>query len=51
MSVLLYEKQDHIAIITLNRPEVMNAPNSELWRALTDAWISVGTTLMFGPPL
>ena len=41
MPVLLYEKKDHIAYITLNRPEVMNALNSELWRALTDAWISV----------
>jgi (E)-benzylidenesuccinyl-CoA hydratase len=36
--VLLYEKKDKIATITLNRPEVMNAINRDLAQALYDAW-------------
>jgi E-phenylitaconyl-CoA hydratase len=36
--ILLYEKKEKIAIITLNRPEVMNAINRELAQALCDAW-------------
>jgi E-phenylitaconyl-CoA hydratase len=36
--VLLYEKKDRIAIVTLNRPEAMNAINRELARALYEAW-------------
>jgi E-phenylitaconyl-CoA hydratase len=36
--VLLYEKQDRIATITLNRPEVMNAIDMELADQLTKAW-------------
>ncbi len=36
--VLLYEKKEKIATITLNRPEVMNAINRELAQALYDAW-------------
>ena len=35
--VLLSEEQDGISILTLNRPEVMNAFNFELLRALDDA--------------
>ncbi|MFQ5401111.1 MAG: enoyl-CoA hydratase/isomerase family protein [Anaerolineae bacterium] len=34
-----YEKQGHIAIITLNRPQVMNAINMEMSRELVEAWI------------
>ncbi|MDP2718492.1 MAG: enoyl-CoA hydratase-related protein [Dehalococcoidia bacterium] len=41
MSVLLYEKKDRIAYITLNRPEAMNSINAEMWDALTQAWIDV----------
>jgi enoyl-CoA hydratase/carnithine racemase len=36
--VLLYEKKDRIAIVTLNRPEAMNAISRELARALYEAW-------------
>lgn len=37
--VLLYEKKDNIATITLNRPKVMNAINLELAAELYCAWI------------
>ena len=39
--VVLYEKRGRIAYITMNRPEVMNAQNSEVWQKLVDAWIQV----------
>ena len=38
MSVLIYEKRDQVAYITLNRPEVLNAIDSELNEALRDAF-------------
>ncbi len=41
MSVVLYEKKGHIAYITLNRPEVMNAINTEVARGLAEAWDNV----------
>ena len=41
MSVLIYEKRDHVAYITMNRPEVLNAINAELRDALYDAWLQV----------
>ena len=37
--VLLYEKKDNMATITLNRPKVMNAINLELAEELFRAWI------------
>ena len=37
MSVLLYEKRDQIAYITLNRPDSLNAFNNELIEALGEA--------------
>jgi enoyl-CoA hydratase len=36
-SVLLYEKREHILVLTLNRPEAKNAFNAELSTALSDA--------------
>ena len=39
---ILYKKEDNVAWITLNRPDVMNAQNpimiSELVQALQDSW-------------
>ncbi len=41
MPVVLYEKKDRIAYITINRPGVLNAINQETLHALTEAWIKV----------
>jgi enoyl-CoA hydratase len=38
MSVLLYESRDHIATITINRPEKRNALSEEVCVKLRDAW-------------
>ena len=53
MPYVIYEKRDHVAIITLNRPERMNALGSELGAELRqaeaefaaddDAWIGIYT--------
>jgi len=34
---MLYEKRDHIAIVTINRPEAMNAFTAEMLRAMDAA--------------
>ena len=39
MSVLLQDKQEHITILTLNRPDRMNAMNRELSQALVEAYL------------
>lgn len=41
MSGILFEKKGRTAIITMNRPEVMNALNMEAYRELRNAWIKV----------
>jgi E-phenylitaconyl-CoA hydratase len=38
---LIYEVKDKVARITLNRPEVMNAMDAELYGELSKAWIDV----------
>ena len=38
---LLYEKDGHIATLTMNRPEARNAINSEMLCRLADAWQDV----------
>jgi len=35
---VLYEKKDGIAFVTMNRPEVRNAINTEMLVRLADAW-------------
>ena len=41
MAVVEYEKRDHVAIVTLNRPEARNAINPEVGVRLADAWAQV----------
>src|SRR5690348_18261526 len=38
MSLVTYEQQDHVATITLNRPEARNAINGALRQELNGAW-------------
>ena len=35
---ILYEKKDHIAIVTINRPEAMNSFTAEMLTGLEDAF-------------
>ena len=41
MSLVSLEKKQKIAIITINRPESLNALNNQVWCELTDAWTNV----------
>ena len=38
---LLFETRDHVAYITFNRPDVMNAMDAETYADLSKAWIEV----------
>lgn len=37
---VIYEKKDYCALITLNRPKVLNAMNKQLWEELNQAFIN-----------
>ena len=38
MPTVLYEKKNHLVVITINRPEVMNCIDPETDKGLADAW-------------
>jgi enoyl-CoA hydratase/carnithine racemase len=38
MDVVLFEKRNHIAFVTINRPEALNATNREVRVGLLEAW-------------
>lgn len=38
---LLFELTEHVATLTINRPEAMNAMDPETYKQLSDAWIEV----------
>lgn len=40
-TAVLLEKQENIAVLTINRPKALNALNSEVYRALTEAVAAV----------
>ena len=39
MSIVHYERQDHIALITMNRPDQLNTMNRALVQGLAEAWV------------
>ena len=43
LETLLYEKEDRVAILTLNRPEVRNAFNYKMADELGQAWQTIKT--------
>ncbi|MBI2864172.1 MAG: enoyl-CoA hydratase/isomerase family protein [Chloroflexi bacterium] len=36
---LIYEKKDHIAFLTMNRPEAMNAMDPDMYQRISEAWV------------
>jgi len=45
VAVILIEKREKNAIVTLNRPESFNAMNYQAWREITEAWIDLKNDL------
>jgi enoyl-CoA hydratase/carnithine racemase len=43
LETLLYEEREGVAIVTLNRPEVLNAFNAAMQRELREVWLSLRT--------
>jgi enoyl-CoA hydratase len=41
MPAVIYEKKDHIAIVTMNRREALNAMDDEMMEQLSDAWMDI----------
>lgn len=37
-NILIFEKKEHIAYLTINRPDQRNAINLEMYRRLTESW-------------
>lgn len=37
---VIYEKKDQVAVVTLNRPKVLNAMNKQLWMDLREAFLA-----------
>jgi len=40
LETVLYDKKDQVAVITLNRPRVLNAMNKQLWLDLREAFLA-----------
>ncbi len=47
---LLVDKQDGIALVTMNRPEVLNDTNFRLHNELSRIWLDLGQDLRCGLP-
>ncbi|MCJ7522983.1 MAG: enoyl-CoA hydratase-related protein, partial [Dehalococcoidia bacterium] len=41
MPAVIYEKKEHIAIVTMNRKEALNAMDDEMMEQLSDAWMDI----------
>ena len=47
-SEILFEKQNAIATITINRPHAMNAGTIRTWGEIADAFMMLSVTTMCG---
>jgi enoyl-CoA hydratase len=41
MPAVIYEKKEHIAIVTMNRKDALNAMDDEMMEQLSDAWMDI----------